>query len=332
MKLTNLPNYLMQRPLILTIGATVLLAAAGIWLFANHHSYPERHAPKESAYTIDHQSPYYKNLLAAARTARQPAASAVQNLLQAPVATWLTSVRDIAEVRRVQTEAQESGTTALYVLYYLPDRDMSGNHSAGGAANRQIYLEWVREITKAIGKGRAVIIIEPDALADIPSLPANKQAERIDLLGTAVKQLAELPNTAAYLDAGNAHWRDANTTATLIKKVNQASGGAVTSISLNVSQYIATETTKQFATEVQNVYGNNLYTLIDTSRNGGAVAAGEWCNPDGQKLGNSNARFDPRQTVQTAYIKRPGESDGSCGLSQKPAGEFDIKLLENQLL
>jgi len=56
-----------------------------------------------------------------------------------------------------------------------------------------------------------------------------------------------------------------------------------------------------------------------------------WCNPEGQTLGEVDPLFDARQAVETAYIKTPGQSDGVCGISQKPAGEFDSHLLLDQL-
>ena len=63
--------------------------------------------------------------------------------------------------------------------------------------------------------------------------------------------------------------------------------------------------------------------VIDTSRNGAGPAPGDdWCNPPGRALG-------PAPTGQTGdpavdallWIKRPGESDGSCN-GAPPAGAW----------
>jgi endoglucanase len=74
-------------------------------------------------------------------------------------------------------------------------------------------------------------------------------------------------------------------------------------------------------TASQRTYGDQLsgliggkHYIVDTSRNGlGPTADGEWCNPSGRALGD-------RPTAATGdvladayfWIKRPGESDGTC--------------------
>jgi endoglucanase len=66
--------------------------------------------------------------------------------------------------------------------------------------------------------------------------------------------------------------------------------------------------------------------VIDTSRNGNGAAPDSplhWCNPSGRALG-----VPP--TTQTAgahadaylWVKRPGESDGTCDKGDPPAGTF----------
>jgi len=66
--------------------------------------------------------------------------------------------------------------------------------------------------------------------------------------------------------------------------------------------------------------------VIDTSRNGAGPAPDSelnWCNPSGRALGTP-------PTVATGgahadaylWIKRPGESDGTCGKGDPPAGTF----------
>jgi endoglucanase len=71
----------------------------------------------------------------------------------------------------------------------------------------------------------------------------------------------------------------------------------------------------------ERAYGGQLSRLIggkhfivDTSRNGlGPAPDGSWCNPSGRALGErpTTATGDP---LADAYfwIKRPGESDGTC--------------------
>ena len=62
--------------------------------------------------------------------------------------------------------------------------------------------------------------------------------------------------------------------------------------------------------------------MIDTSRAGGSVAAGQWCNPSGAKIG-----ADPTAATGHAgadaflWIKDVGESDGTCN-GGPSAGQF----------
>ncbi|MGB6039939.1 MAG: glycoside hydrolase family 6 protein, partial [Gordonia sp. (in: high G+C Gram-positive bacteria)] len=79
-------------------------------------------------------------------------------------------------------------------------------------------------------------------------------------------------------------------------------------------------------------FGKPLKGMVDTSRNGGNVTNGEWCNPAAQRLGQlSDVIFTPTSDMEQVFVKTPGESDGVCGVSQKTAGAFDDALLLLQL-
>ena len=66
--------------------------------------------------------------------------------------------------------------------------------------------------------------------------------------------------------------------------------------------------------------------MIDTSRNGNGAAPDSplhWCNPSGRALGvpPTTATAGPHADAYL-WIKRPGESDGSCDKGDPPAGNF----------
>ena len=54
--------------------------------------------------------------------------------------------------------------------------------------------------------------------------------------------------------------------------------------------------------------------VVDTSRNGnGPTADFQWCNPDGRALGKPPTTDTGNRLVDAfLWIKRPGESDGTC--------------------
>jgi endoglucanase len=62
--------------------------------------------------------------------------------------------------------------------------------------------------------------------------------------------------------------------------------------------------------------------VIDTSRAGGSVAAGQWCNPAGAKIGTSPTASTGQPAVDAdLWIKGVGESDGTCN-GGPAAGQF----------
>ncbi len=211
----------------------------------------------------------------------------------------------------------------VLVAYNIPGRDACGGHSGGGAGTPEAYRTWISKFAEGIGTRPAVVVIEPDSLADFNCLDSAKVAERTAMIRYATEQFkAKAPNTWAYLDAGNAQWVPANTMA---GRLDAAGVRNVRGFSLNVSNY--------HTTAASTTYGNNVggnlpgYTkpyVIDTSRNGNGHN-GEWCNPGGRKLGT------PARTGGGAemllWVKVPGDSDGKCGKAPGvEAGKFDPQL------
>jgi endoglucanase len=88
-----------------------------------------------------------------------------------PQAVWLTSgtpSQVSATVTSTLREANVEQALPVLVLYNIPGRDC-GSYSAGGAENTADYETWIDAIAAAIGNQKVVIILEPDALADLPS-------------------------------------------------------------------------------------------------------------------------------------------------------------------
>lgn len=65
--------------------------------------------------------------------------------------------------------------------------------------------------------------------------------------------------------------------------------------------------------------------MIDTSRNGAGPTddALYWCNPTGRALGTppTTATAGPHADAYL-WVKRPGESDGTCDRGEPQAGRF----------
>jgi endoglucanase len=229
---------------------------------------------------------------------------------------WSGDVR--AAVSAHVDAAQAAGAMPLLVAYDIPFRDC-GSHSSGGARGAAAYRAWIRALAAGIGDRAAAVIVEPDALAGIDCLPPAGQRERLSLVAFAVAQLAALPRTAVYVDAGNPGWVSAGDMARRLRAVgvSRARGFAV-----NVSSFFSTADARAFGDAISARVGRKPF-VVDTSRSGaGPHPAGEWCNPSGRHVGPAPA-VAPGSPGVDAYlwIKRVGESDGACR-GGPPAGTW----------
>ena len=202
-----------------------------------------------------------------------------------------------------------AGALPVYVAYNIPIRDCNG-YSGGGAASADAYRAWIGAFADAIGTRKAVVILEPDALPLMDCLSPAQQQQRTELIRSAVRMLKSRPGIAVYIDAGNARWQPADLMA---ERLIAAGVGFADGFSLNVSNFHTTEDNAAFGQALAGRLGGKHF-VIDTSRNGlGGSEPYDWCNPPGRGLGAP-------PTASTAYeladaylwIKRPGESDGTC--------------------
>ena len=135
-----------------------------------------------------------------------------------PQAVWLTGNTPAQTASTVATTLREANfqrAVPIFVLYNIPGRDC-GSYSAGGAENTADYDAWIDAIAGAIGNQKVVILLEPDAIADLPSdcgydptqvnVP-EAVANRYAQINYAITRLEQQPKTSVYIDAGNSHWQ-----------------------------------------------------------------------------------------------------------------------------
>lgn len=202
-----------------------------------------------------------------------------------------------------------AGAMPVLVAYDIPLRDC-GSFSSGGAPSAAAYERWIRGFALGIGSSPAAVILEPDALAGLDCLSSADQATRLALLRDAVSVLVAHHGVLVYLDAGNSAWHPASVIADRLRAAGVATAQG---FSLNVSNFLDTGSEVGYGDAVSALVGGRHF-IVDTSRNGLGPAAGDpWCNPSGRALG-------PRPTASTGHaladaylwVKRPGESDGTC--------------------
>jgi len=258
---------------------------------------------------------------AAWRGQRPEDAALMDKIASQPQAEWLGEWSGAVKlfVKQKMKQYAEVDAMGLFIVYNVPDRDC-GQHSKGGAKNADAYLEWIDKVAAGVDDGKAVMILEPDALGLLEKCTSKaKYAERYRLLTDAIRIFKARPNTHVYLDAGNARWLPPEQMAEHLKR-----GGLefADGFSLNVSNYVATDETLAYGKKIsQLTFGAHF--VIDTARNGNGAAPGnEWCNPDGRALGIPPTA-DTGEPACDAFLwlKRPGESDGACNGGPR-AGEW----------
>lgn len=138
-------------------------------------------------------------------------------------AVWLTSgtpAQVAQQVTQTMWQADLQRAVPVLVAYNIPGRDC-GSYSAGGAQTTAAYEAWIDAIAQAVGNHKVVVILEPDALANLPSdcgYPATVDsasltADRYTQINYAVTALEAGPRTLVYLDAGNSDWQAVGTIA-----------------------------------------------------------------------------------------------------------------------
>lgn len=256
---------------------------------------------------------------AAWRGSRPADAAAMDFIARQPTAYWVGDWRGSvrSDVAGLIARSRASAAMPLLVAYNIPHRDC-GQHSAGGATDGRAYQRWIRDFAAGLSGSRAIVVLEPDAVAGLDCLTGSQRAERIALLRDAVEVLKRAGATV-YVDAGHARWHSPETMAARLREsgVARADGFA-----LNVSNYIPNGPTIAYGERLSQLIGRKRF-VIDTSRNGaGTAPAGAWCNVRGQALGALPTTNTGNALVAAfLWVKVPGESDGNCG-GGPPAGEW----------
>ncbi len=211
------------------------------------------------------------------------------------------------DVQTTIAKAKKEDSIATFIAYNVPGRDC-GSYSAGGLGSKSAYLSWITQISNGLGDGKAIVVLEPDALAGIECLSSKGKEDRYAMLSSALDIFKANKNTKVYLDAGHAQWIDVDEMAARLKKagISKADG-----FSLNVSNFVSTSENIVYGEKLSKAI-DNAHFIIDTSRNGNG-SNGEWCNPSGRALGQ-RPTFETKNSLIDAFLwlKKPGESDGSC--------------------
>ena len=254
------------------------------------------------------------------KTSQPTDAALMRELARVPSARWVNGESTYESTHNYVDAADRAGKTPVLVAYNIPQRDC-GQYSSGGAVDSGSYQTYINRLARAISDKRAVVILEPDALAQIAApdrdhcLNDTQREQRYELLRYAVEKFSSQPRTAVYIDAGNSGW--IKTIDTLVESLKKSGVDRATGLSINVSNFHTTADSIAYGDRLSAALGG-IHYVIDTSRNGAgayvnkAEPAYNWCNPPGRTIGEYPTANTKKPNVDAyLHIKNIGESDGS---------------------
>ncbi len=137
-------------------------------------------------------------------------AALVQSMIDTPQAVWFTggSPKAVEQgVRQVTQQAAGKKQLAVLVAYNVPGRDCA-QYSAGGAATGDDYKAWIDGFAAGLGGRAAIVILEPDGLALLPTDCGQPDTyDRVGLVNWAAHRL-DAAGAVVYLDAGHSSWHN----------------------------------------------------------------------------------------------------------------------------
>ena len=265
-------------------------------------------------------NPAAEQLAKATRTSDTGTATTLRTIARYPSANWVggQSPADAqAFVASITEQAASQRSVAQIVMFDLPNRTCPrDDHFAVTTASS--YRAWVRGFVAGLGRHRAIVIVEPDALGLADCLPAGQRLERYALIRYAVREV-RAQRSWAYIDVGHSAWLSVRTAVDRLRAsgISTASG-----FSLNSSNFRPDEELIPYGEAIsRRVRGRHF--VIDSSRNGMPVTDSSWCNPANTGLGHAPAlRTNVRKLDAYLWIKNPGGSDGNCNGGPEPGHWF----------
>ncbi|GLY20075.1 glucanase [Kineosporia sp. NBRC 101677] len=247
---------------------------------------------------------------------------------------WFTSISK--SVGDYVDASEKAGKVPILVAYSIPNRDACSGYSGGGETSAAKYRTWISSYAGAIMDRPAVVVLEPDALADYSCLDSSQKAERENLIRYATEQFRDkAPNAAVYIDAGNSKYAKATDIADRLAK---AGVDNVRGFALNVSNFHTESEETAFGDAVNMALAaqgkSEKPYVMDTSRNGNGWN-GQWCNPVGRKIGVTSRvdSTDGTSLEARLWIKTAGNSDGECGNAPtSKAGTFNPQIAYDMVL
>ncbi len=158
-------------------------------------------------------------------------------MVNQPQAVWFvggTPAQVEDYVAETVAAAAADDAVPVLVAYNVPGRDC-GSYSDGGAATGAAYRAWIDAMVDGMGQAHAVVIVEPDGLALLPSdCGLADPYDRLALISYAAHAFLADANATVYIDAGNNGW---HVPSEIAQRLVDVGVGDVDGFALNVSNF-----------------------------------------------------------------------------------------------
>jgi len=228
-------------------------------------------------------------------------------------------------VKEEHLHPDEVPVLATYRLRHPPCGGVSDSRAEAGS-----YEHWYDDFARGIGRHRAIVFYEIDAVITAGCLSRHGLDVRVAEMRHAISALAALPHTVVYVDAGAADAQPPARVAHLLRRVG-----------ISKIQGFFTNATHQDWTSREIRYGQAIsrrtggrHFVVNTATNGrgplvphSRVRFGNslHCNPRGRGLGPKPTGNPPTRYHALDgffWIGNPGRSAGDCGHGDPPGGTF----------
>jgi endoglucanase len=222
-----------------------------------------------------------------------------------------------AKVRRPIEAAEAEGSLPIFSVLRAESTQCSPTYQGGGPREDRLTREWYDKFANAIGNSRAVVAFEPDSLGTIECHARSRRDDRIRLLRYGVTQLAQLPNTTVYVEAGASDWFPPAKAARLLRAVGVAK---VRGFMLNATHYDWIRNNIRHGLKISRRIGGKHF-VINTAKAGrgpvhyrrGNRRINVWCEPGLRGIGKAPTTDTSHPRVDAyLWISRPGFNQ-SCG-------------------
>lgn len=269
-------------------------------------------------YTPDANPGAYSQALDLARQGQLRDAAGIVAMARTPHAVWFGDQSPAAvekEAKRIVREADARRSVPLFALYNVPGRDCA-NYSGGGASTTAEYRAWIDAVARGIGGHDALVVLEPDSLALLPSdcgqddAQGTRTAARYTEVNYAVDTLEPLAATKVYLDTGHQGWHSVNS---IVPRLLEGGVERATGFYTNASNYQPEDASTWYGTLI-----SSCLAYVDKGGDSAECPNQWWPRTDAQSWLDTHIDTDP---ARMKHFVTDSSRNGK-GTWTAPAGKY----------